>query len=1081
MASLFEGGALTLDAFAAAEIAARAMTLDERLELDPAPPARDAGAPRDPRMAAWARMVAGASGDGFARRLAWDGLEEERISATLVRPVAFAGGGLPGWISTFASYLARASDRSGRDTPPGPEPAGTTGPVPVFPELWMPLVREARQRLAARAGRELDSFAPAALSTLESLLLLQAASVAGPSVFEEFAARRKTLQRLAPGLTGGAAGTYATFVEALLSGGLLGFFREHAVLARQLAILLETWVDSTAELARRLSDDRAALSEVFGAHGPVIEVRPSLSDRHGGGRTVSILRFASGASVVYKPRDPGVEAAWNRFLRAWRPGDPSLRLPSVTSIERAGYGYFELIDTGNLEDENAARSYVRRSGALLCLAWLLGLDDLHVENVIGSADGPVVVDAESALQPEFASSVESGSGAVARFARGWRESALRSGLLTTARVGPTGTAAEISGLRGGVLPPSAPRAAWSQPNTDAMERGFAAPAAPEPANLPRFSGRPLLPDDFPEDFASGFSGAYRALIANRGAVSAALEAFAGTSTRIVLRPSETYARLLLELSAPGHLRDGVSRSFAIDSVNRVFREGAEPPALWPLVREERAALENLDVPYFRVGVQDLEVPVAGTAPIAGRIARTGSDAVRVRLDGLSEADLAAQLARLRPRLDAERRRPASDPGFSNDELMGLASSLGHEVRDILAASAGGEKRWENDSSLYSGSAGIAIFFAALASAARDPSFLESARDLCGGLAQRLDADAEDAGQALTGATPGTGDGAGTLLYGLATTAAISHDAGFLELARRAASQFTPARIAASRLSDVEGGIAGAALGLLSFHRLTSDPQALSAAAACGDALLARAVPIEGGLGWRSEAASGACLAGFAHGTAGIALALTRLSAAGAGDGHRFAAAAARARRYEESLFDAAHRNWPVLAMERDRPPVFLSAWCHGAPGIALSRAAIFEASPDAAVERERDRAMAAAAATGFLSTDHLCCGNAGIAEILLAAGEIAACGDWRRAGRRRLGGLLHAAIPRGSFRLENEQSEGLSDPGFFRGLSGLGYTLLRYAVPGSLPSVLMFEEWPRNPRRLDADRGPMLRFDQSIH
>ncbi len=1078
MASLFEGGALTLDAFAAAEIAARAMTLDERLELDPSPPARDASAPRDPRMAAWARMVASASAEAFARRLAWDGLDEQRIAATLARPVAFPSGALPAWISTFGSYLARASDRSGRDTPPGPEPAATAGPVPVFPELWMPLVREARQRLAARAGRELDSLAAAALSTLESLLLLQASAVAGPSVFEEFAKRRKTLQRLEPGLTGGSTGMYATFVEALLSGGLLGFFREHAVLARQLAILLETWVDSTAELARRLSDDRAALSEVFGAHGPVIEVRPSLSDRHGGGRTVSILRFASGASVVYKPREPGVEAAWNRFLFAWHPEDPSLRLRHVTSLERAGYGYFELIDTGDLEDENAARSYVRRSGALLCLAWLFGLDDLHVENVIGSADGPVVVDAESALQPEFAAGLESDSGAVARFARGWRESALRSGLLTTPRVGPSGTAAEISGLRGGVLRPSAPRAAWSQPNTDAMERGFAAPAAPEPANLPRFSGRPLLPDDFPEELASGFSGAYRALIANRAAVSSALEAFAGTSTRIVLRPSETYARLLLELSSPGHLRDGVSRSFAIDSVNRVFREEFDPPALWPLVREERAALEKLDVPYFRIGVDELEVPVAGRAPITGRIVRTGREAARARLVGLSEANLAAQLAWLRPRLDAERRRPASEPGFSNDELMGLASSLGQEVRDILAASAG-EKRWENDSSLYSGSAGIAIFFAALASAAGNPSFLESARDLCGGLSQRWNADAEDVGQALLGAAPGTGDGAGTLLYGLATIAAISHDAGFLELARRAASQFTPARIAASRLSDVEGGIAGIAFGLLAFHRMTSDPQALSAAAACGDALLARAVPIEGGLGWRSDAATGACLAGFAHGTAGIALALTRLSAAGAG--HRFAAAAARARRYEESLFDAAHRNWPVLAMERDRPPVFLSAWCHGAPGIALSRAAMFEALPDATLEGERDRAMAAAAATGFLSTDHLCCGNAGVAEILLAAGETAACRDWREAGRRRLGGLLHAAIPRGSFRLENEQSEGLSDPGFFRGLSGLGYTLLRYAVPGSLPSVLMFEQWPRNPHRLDADCGPMLRFDQSIH
>jgi lantibiotic modifying enzyme len=31
------------------------------------------------------------------------------------------------------------------------------------------------------------------------------------------------------------------------------------------------------------------------------------------------------------------------------------------------------------------------------------------------------------------------------------------------------------------------------------------------------------------------------------------------------------------------------------------------------------------------------------------------------------------------------------------------------------------------------------------------------------------------------------------------------------------------------------------------------------------------------------------------------------------------------------------------------------------------------------------------------------------------------------------------------------------DPGFFRGLSGIGYTLLRLASPSRLPSVLAFE------------------------
>ncbi|MEP6767995.1 MAG: type 2 lanthipeptide synthetase LanM [Acidobacteriota bacterium] len=1073
---------MTFDALA--EIAARAMTLDERLELaGPVPvPATADDTGSGPRLDAWARAVAGGRGEAFARRLAWDGLDEAGMAAALARPVAFAGGVLPPWTAIFQAYLSRA-------VRPDAPLRGDLDPAVVFPELWNPLVFEARERLASRAGGDLERLAAPAVERLESLLLWQASAVAGAAAFEEFSAFREAreVEASVPG-TIDPSPAYRRFVAHLRAGGLLSFFRQHAVLARQLAVLSETWVETTRELAARLTADKTHLSECFGAQGRVVEIRPSLSDRHRGGRTVSVLRFENGAAVVYKPRDSGAEAAWNGFLTWLDARAPSLGLRPVGFLPRDGYGYFELIEPGTHEEEGAARDYVRRSGALLCAAWLMGLDDLHVENVIASAEAPVIVDGESALQPEFASGEEAPSGAIGRFAREWRESALRSGLLTTPKVDASGHVSELSGLRGGPAPASGrTRMAFSRPNTDAMQRIVEPSPGTPRANLPTFRGRPLLPDDFPDELERGFGDAYRAAMELRDAIAAPggpLDAFAGTSTRLVLRPSETYARLLLELSTPGHLREGISRSFAIDSLNRVFRGNERPPALWRLTREERSALELLDIPYFRVAVGARAIPVAGGEPIEGRIARSGLEAVRTRLAAMSEESLADHLAWIRPRLDPRRGSEAREPGFSRSERVRMARAIGEDVRGLFEAraSAGGAvgkmgKMGKIGPGLYSGSVGIALFFAGLASLAKDPSFLESARDLCRPLARALDAGEGDA-EAGLGDSIGAGDGTGSVVYGLTALASVSSDPEYLRLARLAASRITPQRIAASAISDVEGGAAGAVLGLLALAKLTGDPAPLLSATACGDVLLARAAVAGSGWGWPSS--DGTCLAGLAHGAAGISLALARLAEGGAGE--RFADAARKARRYEESLFDSERENWPVLSPFRGRPPVFMKAWCHGAPGIALARAGMLGRAPDASLSRELERAMSAAVSTGFLSTDHLCCGNAGLAEILLAAGDAAGRDDWRLAAGRRMAALLHAAVSRGRFRLDNEQSDSAppDDPGFFRGLSGIGYALLRSAAPESLPCVLLFEGAARDSHGLDAARAPMLGFDQSL-
>ncbi|MGH9368972.1 MAG: type 2 lanthipeptide synthetase LanM, partial [Thermoanaerobaculia bacterium] len=650
------------------------------------------------------------------------------------------------------------------------------------------------------------------------------------------------------------------------------------------------------------------------------------------------LRFSEGPSVVYKPRCVAIEAAWSNLLSWLARNGAEPALPAPGTIEREGYGYVEFLELSELAGDEEARDYFRKAGALLCVAWVAGLDDLHRENVIATRRGPALIDTETAFQARFAPEGPPGGGAMARAGALWNGSFLRSGLLTTRRLDAAGRPVEVSGLRGrGGYSVAAKTRRFSSPNTDAMELAFETATAATTLNLPQLGGEPLYPDDFPEAVGKGFSSMYRFLLERRAAVNAPdgpLERFAGTEGRLVVRPSAVYSGLLLELSAPGFLRDGVARSFMIDSLCRIFRFDRDRPALWLLTRQERRALEQLDLPRFSVDPASRSIRAAAGEEITGRIARSGLEAARDRLERMCPEDLATQRALLEDQLsggfrrgpNARARSGAPAAGFSGRSLLRVAQDIGEEIRALALEQAGGALTWKTPAveaerggepgvahGLYAGASGIVLFFTALGAASADEKPLGIAR------AAALPIFAALASSPPPGAGRpeliGACNGLGSLVYALSTAGRLASDPWYFGAAARAALRITPESIDADDELDVESGAAGAILGLLALEAAAPGSGALNCAVHCGEHLLARHREMGDGMwGWPSR--GGLCLAGFAHGAAGIALALGRLSrAAGRPD---FGRAALAACRYESTLYDTAHGNWPVLSVKR--PP-----------------------------------------------------------------------------------------------------------------------------------------------------------------
>jgi lantibiotic modifying enzyme len=195
--------------------------------------------------------------------------------------------------------------------------------------------------------------------------------------------------------------------------------------------------------------------------------------------------------------------------------------------------------------------------------------------------------------------------------------------------------------------------------------------------------------------------------------------------------------------------------------------------------------------------------------------------------------------------------------------------------------------------------------------------------------------------------------------------------------------------------DLLSGQAGLILVLVMAARRHGASHLLDYARRLADQMIGAAVTSPEGLSWNAHAGETRGLVGLSHGTAGAGLALFELDRECPEPRHR--RAAEEALRYERSLFDATHRNWPDfrtmpgMAMQQ---PGFPVAWCHGSTGVGVARLRLRELiNDDARILPELDVALGNAttalnAPLQPLTSDlTLCHGVTGNSELLLMLGD----------------------------------------------------------------------------------------------
>ena len=1036
------------------------------------------------RLAAWARASASGNWGLFFKRLKRDGLSVDEILSKFanVRQVPHAKS--PTWVDDanwiFEALTGEIGHRPSRE-------AVEVEPLP-FEKLFYSLLNLAEKYVYAilsnAACARLDDSAKA---DLRGGLLKLLTDLYAPLLYSKFVTTLKS--QTADGKLPASAENAGTeqvdaLIESLRTRLLSEIFEEKPVLLRLTATIVRQWIDTSSELIYRLDSDIVAIKTLITGSAPEVKVHAiggDLSDPHNFGHSVQILTFSDKTKIVYKPKDLQLDVAWHDLIQRFNASAPPVDLKPVKTIAKDGYGWTEFISHTECESEQDIELFYRRAGAWLAVFHLFASSDMHYENILAHGAHPVPIDLEMILQsstPEAEQKTPETEAAIEASQR-LNDSVLMVGMLPSYAKTPNNKIFDAGGLN--AVKSSAPVGIWKNINTDGMRWMQTPSESIETPNIPYADGKYAMLGDYLPSFIDGFKLYGHFLISQRDVIGVAdlLDAFKKLPVRKVIRNTRFYYMLLQRLKDHRTMSDGVTWSAQAEFLSRLADWDSTDDVLWHLQEAERLALVNLNVPHFVApSDQDLIAAVTGHSTQTG--GKPGLEQSAERWANWCEAEVERQVEIIQvstsfvSKSESNKeekylfKRTLKQPAKVQNqaclakELSRITQSIRQfaTIKEQSAAWVGLDWLGDSDvaqlvtvgSDLYNGSSGIALYLAAYARYAEDSMSRELALKALA--LTRRQVTQPSAARWARSMGVGGASGLGSLVYALTVISDLLEDSTLLDDALSVAQLFSDELIAADRSLDVIGGSAGGILGLLALHRRTQSSDVLAKAIACGQHLLDQ--PRPGEIGKRSWVGMGmdqAILTGFSHGAAGFAYALSRLAVASGRDD--FAQAAQECLAYEDSCYNEHLLNWPDLRSSEDGT-VWPSQWCHGAVGIGLARIA---SNSSATVESESmmddiRNSVKNATTKWPQHIDTLCCGTLGTIELLGEASKLFNQPDLRELSDQRLAQIIASREEKGDYAWN---AGGTSvNLGMFRGLSGVGYTILRRVDP-SLPNILVWE------------------------
>ncbi len=807
--------------------------------------------------------------------------------------------------------------------------------------------------------------------------------------------------------------------------------------------------------------------------GKIKEIHMGEGDTHNKGKSVVKLVFDTNKIFIYKPHNLDIDKKyydliqWVNDLKITGNSRETLLAGKVYTIEDAGWA--EFIEHIECENEEELGCFYYKIGRMLCLLHTLNGNDMHYENIIAHKDMPVLIDLETLMHPDIHNdtSVQSAIEVALREVRG---SVTSTHLLPSKIINlKNDKILEIGGL-GATEEQESPFKGKYIENygTDEVRVVKRYGKINPKSNNPVYGEKVVDARGYKEEIICGFKEMYTWILENKDVYRNKVQSlFGDCEIRVLYRATNVYAQLLFSSYHPDLLTSYAERYIFLHRIATGYQDKNHK-----MVGLEIKEMLQGDIPYFTIDVDGKQIHNAYLRNIDTKFKESTMEKVLNKIEEMSDIRMYRQIAAINTSFREEGykghiKTPVkfhhnAKRKYEEDYLVKAAIKIADYMlqRSITGEKSGIVSRTWLESQdiglgfnifdnacgdIYSGLSGIALFYNYLWKVSKISKYKEVTGEIVASILETIPKEEEfkRITKLKTGAFNGLGGTAYALFYIDESNQSNTYVNKILNIL-----DMIDYNINNVETEDIINGSGNLGV-MISIYEKTKNESIKSKVLAIGEKIFEKLnnikVEVEGkpGISWSEKG-----YVGYSHGNAGIIAQLYRWHSAT--NNTRVLKLIEEALLYERSMYSEKDKDWRRSIHEQH----FTCGWCHGAPGILLSKIQIKSLGyEDQKISTEIRIAIQKIIENGLNSDISLCHGDMGNMVILKEAAVVLKDEELYNQAVATIEEIVDfvAELMKTEAFKENEYN------GFMVGLSGIAYEILRVGREKEMPNILGLE------------------------
>lgn len=423
------------------------------------------------------------------------------------------------------------------------------------------------------------------------------------------------------------------------------FYAKYPVMARMLTERTMMMSKNTVSMFKAIQENETELTEMFRTGELVFDkISFGEGDTHSRGKSVSVIQFADGKKVIFKPKFLKIEKYFNDFIEYINEiqGGALLDLKTCRSIWKDDYTLCEFIRTVPCDNKEEVSQYYERVGQILFLMYMLNGTDFHYENILSSKGYPYLIDIETLFQVANSDIIPTDDTAEYEIIRDGVKSVLSVGILPLLGFtqNPDGKSIDISALNGKEQRLPFKVLQLKNPNTTEMVFEMDYSEIKDAGNIPFIGEERQSFADYSDSFVRGFLKMAKFVLQNKKQIMVKINEIFRAEPLIIrqlTKATANYATLMSYSNHPNYLADMVY-------MERLYENLMSYP--YSDKRIVCAEIEDMlcgDIPIFFSQLGSRDIYNSELHPIKDYFRKSPLDSALDKIDAIDDEEVEKQL------------------------------------------------------------------------------------------------------------------------------------------------------------------------------------------------------------------------------------------------------------------------------------------------------------------------------------------------------------------------------------------------------------------------------------------------------